>query len=542
MNSDSAPKLELRLFGGVTLGTSALPGPRAKALVLALALSHGRPVSAAALIRDVWGLDAPTNATTALHTMISRIRASQGHGLITSTGTGYALGLEPAAIDFWAVETLLAEAMGTLANPAQALALLATAGELAEGDPAAGTASSPALDEFRQRADRQRVALARLRARALAAGGDHAAAASELRDLAKAAPLDEPLQLEYLAALDASGQSNAALLAFDALRRRLRRELGTDPSPALARLHARLLQASDDAGVPATAPGKVSRARQRPPSPYSFGLRAAPNELLGRSDDISGVQALMHTGRLTTILGIGGLGKTRMALELANRKAADLAVSVIVVELAGIRTPEDMWLALAEGAGIREVRTLRTLQGTLQMHDLRTRTLNRLAESPALLVMDNCEHLVEQAAAVITEILGACAGVDVLTTSRAPLNIAGERIYQLAPLDTDGTGTAGNRGAAASVIPAAVALFRDRARAARGSVHLDDAVVLRLCRHLDGLPLALELAAAKVRLMSVEEIEVRLSSRFELLVNTDRSAPERHRTLTAVIEWSWNLL
>lgn len=544
MNSDSAPTPELRLFGGVTLGNTALPGPRAKALILALALSHGRPVSAAALIRDVWGLEAPANATTALHTMISRIRTSQWHGLITSTNTGYALGMEPAHIDFWAVEALLETARAELATPERALALLSTARGLAVGEPAAGTAASPVLEDFQERAARQDARRARLSAQALAGSGDHAAAATVLGPLVEASPLEEPLVLAQVQALAASGQASSALQAFDVFRRKLRRELGTDPSPALAQVHARLLRASDETGNPPAAVASAANGSARPvpdavqppaqAQHFSFGLRAAPNELLGRSADIAGVETLMAAGRLTTILGVGGLGKTRMALELANRMAARCLVSVMVVELAGIRTPEDMWLALAEGAGIREARTVRQLQGTLQVHDLRVRTLQRLAESPALLVMDNCEHLVDQAAAIITEILGSCGGVDVLTTSRAPLNIAGERIYQLAPLATDAATTSGP--------PAAVALFRDRALAARGSVHLDDAVVGRLCRHLDGLPLALELAAAKVRLMSVEEIENRLASRFDLLVNTDRSAPDRHRTLTAVIDWSWNLL
>ncbi|WP_104091323.1 BTAD domain-containing putative transcriptional regulator [Arthrobacter sp. GMC3] len=544
MNSVSAPELKLHLFGGVTLGSTALPGPRAKALILALALSHGRPVSAASLIEDVWGSDAPASASTALHTMVSRIRTSQWHGLITSTDTGYALGIEPLYIDFWAAESLLAEARANLADPTQALELLAMARDLTASEAAAGTANSPVLDDFRQRTARQRNVLARLGAQALTAAGDHGAAAAALGELADASPLDEPLQREYLLALSASGQANKALLAYDLLRRRLRRNLGTDPSPELVALHVRLLKETSDAGTPlsvvsaadARAPEQAGGAQpaRRTQSPHSFGLRAAPNQLLGREADISGVEELMGAGRLTTILGVGGLGKTRMALELANRSAARSIVSVMVVELAGIRTPEDMWLALAESAGIREARTIRTLQGTPQIHDLRTRTLQRLADYPALLVMDNCEHLVEQAAAIITEILGSCAVVDVLTTSRAPLNIAGERIYQLAPLATERSTTA--------ALPAAVALFRDRALAARGSVHLDDAVVVRLCRHLDGLPLALELAAAKVRLMSVEEIENRLASRFDLLVNTDRSAPERHRTLTAVIEWSWNLL
>jgi predicted ATPase/DNA-binding SARP family transcriptional activator len=533
VSSPLVPEKSLKLFGGVTIGSSPLPGPRAKALVLALALAGGKSVSPQYLIDDVWGLDAPAAAPTALHTMISRIRANQDSSLIRSTETGYQLGIEPENIDFWAARQLAARARTVLhdGRPEAALALLEEASALTAGEPAAGTAAAPAVDDFHRQAGELRTELRRLTAEAFLDIGRPDDAVGLLRELVAAAPVDEPLHELLIRALEASGQANAALATFEDLRRRLRRDLGTGPSPALQRLHARLLQETDDA--PAAEAGQPT-ARASWNRAYTFGLRAAPNELLGRADDVSGVEALMGTGRLTTILGIGGLGKTRMALELANRRAANSLVSVIVVELAGIRTPEDMWLALAEGAGIREARTIRNLQGAMPVHDLRARTLHRLAESPALLVMDNCEHLVDQAAAVITEILGACAGVDVLTTSRAPLNIAGERIYQLQPLATDGGQT--------TALPAAVALFRDRAVAARGSVHLDDAVVRRLCRHLDGLPLALELAAAKVRLMSVEEIESRLASRFDLLVNTDRSAPDRHRTLTAVIEWSWNLL
>lgn len=540
----------MRLFGGVVLGNTALPGPRAKALILALALSRGRPVSTAALIEDVWGLDAPTSASTALHTMISRIRTSQWHGVITSTSTGYALGIAAELVDYWVVESLLAAARASLADPTSALELLATAKELTTGEAAAGTANSPALAEFILRTEHQRTALSRLSAQALAANGDHANAAELLGPLAAAAPLDEPLQLAYLNALSASGQANAALLAFDAFRRRLRRELGTSPSLELLQLHARLLRETSDDGTP---PQAVSSVHAVPPDqepnstypllprvPYTFGLRAAPNVLLGRAEDIAGVEVLMTEGRLTTILGIGGLGKTRMAQELANRRVQQRKSSVMVVELASIRTPDDLWLTLAEAAGVQDARAVRTLQDKRPVIGLRSRTLTRLSEAPTLLVMDNCEHMVEEAAAVIAEILALCPDISVLATSRSPLSIAGERLYQLQPLNT---GDELNAGAAPSITrPAAVALFYERALAARPGVRLDDAVVRRLCQQLDGLPLAIELAAARVRLMNVEDIENRLARRFELLVNTDRSAPERHRTLTAVIEWSWELL
>ncbi len=534
VNSVGISEPELCIYGGVMLGKTPLPGPRAKAVILALAMAHGRPLSATSLIDDVWGMDAPASATTALHTMVSRIRTSQWHGLITSTDAGYALGVAPDKIDYWAAESLLASARTTLAQPEQALEFLNRAASLASGDAAAGTASSPILDDFQQRAGRQRAAIARLQAQALAANGDHGAAAEHLEALVAADPLDEALQLEHLTALHAGGQTAAALQAYEAFRRRLRNDLGADPGPALARLHAQLLAPPSDAGHPLTAGAAPSDNAGVRPNRHLFGLKASPNTLLGRDADIAGVESLMASGRLTTILGIGGLGKTRMALELANRSAEQGTPSVLVVELAGTRTSEDLWLTLADAAGIQEARAMRTIQDRRPVADLRSRTLSRLAGPSTLLVMDNCEHLIDHAAAAIADVLALCPGVSVLATSRAPLNIAGERLHQLQPLATEGGD--GSR------VPAAVELFRERALAARPGATLEDAVVGRLCLHLDGLPLAIELAAARVRLMSVEDIERRLARRFELLVNTDRSAPARHRTLTAVIDWSWELL
>lgn len=535
MNSVGIPGPELRIYGGVMLRNSPLPGPRAKAVILALAMARGRSLSTAALIDEVWGLDAPAGATTALHTMVSRIRTSQWQGLIASADTGYSLGVTPEQIDYWAVESLLASARAALGQPERALALLDTAAALSSGDAAAGTAASPVLEDFLHRAGQQRAAIAHLRAQLLSANGDHSAAADLLGILVDAAPLDETLQWEHLTALRASGRSAAALSAYDAFRRRLRHELGTSPAPALTQLHALLLQTPSDAGIPpaASAP-PFAEPERTPPARQSFGLRAAPNELLGRAGDVGAIEGLMLTGRLTTILGIGGLGKTRVAQELANRSAERGTPSVLVVELAGIRTPEDLWLSLADAAGIQEARAVRTLQDKRPVVDLRSRTLARLAEQTTLLVMDNCEHLIDHAAEAIADILAQCPGASVLATSRSPLSIAGERIHQLSPLATDGS--SGTR------VPAAVELFLERALAARPGATLDGTVVRRLCRALDGLPLAIELAAARVRLMSVEDIERRLAHRFELLVNTDRTAPDRHRTLTAVIGWSWELL
>ena len=261
-----------------------------------------------------------------------------------------------------------------------------------------------------------------------------------------------------------------------------------------------------------------------------IGLRSAPNALVGREYDLEAVEDLVATSRLTTILGAGGLGKTRLAQEVGNRAVHTPAV--IVVELASVRTGEDVELAFASTLGIREARAARPADPGAQL-DLRSRILGLLSERETLLIVDNCEHIVDAAAAYVQDILDSTTAVRVLATSRAPLTIGAEHVYPLDSLKSSdgGTGTAD-----AGEYGPAVALFVERARAARPGAVLPLDVVARLCDRLDGLPLAIELAAARTRSLSVDEIERRLGNRFTLLTGGERTAPERHRTLLAVIE------
>ena len=255
-----------------------------------------------------------------------------------------------------------------------------------------------------------------------------------------------------------------------------------------------------------------------------IGVRAGSNALLGRDDDVAAIERLLQRHRLVTVLGAGGLGKTRLAQEVATRAAMPL---VVVVELASIRTDDDVVLALASTLGVREASTNRRLgEGGL---DVRGRILARLDEAPALLVLDNCEHVIDGAARWAAELLGAIPSLRIVATSRSPLTIGAEQVYPLEPLGSDAAGPA-------------VELFVERATAARPGVELPLEVIARLCTRLDGLPLAIELAAARVRSMTVEQIESRLENRFALLAGGDRTSPERQRTLLAVIEWSWALL
>ncbi|MFD1723097.1 ATP-binding protein, partial [Amnibacterium endophyticum] len=303
------------------------------------------------------------------------------------------------------------------------------------------------------------------------------------------------------------GQHDEALAAYAAHAAALADQLGADPDPAVVAAHADLLRAE-----PSRAPRLV-------------GVRTAPDALLGRDDDLAALDAALRTARLVTVIGPGGMGKTRIAHEVA-RLAAPRFARVLFVELAGTRTAEDVLAAVAETAGARGARTTRIGAETVAP-DLLGRAVDALAAARTLLVLDNCEHVVDAAAALADDVLGAVPDLAVLATSRIPLLVPGEHLHPLPPLPTDTD---------------AADLFARRARAARPDVRLDPDAVRRIVTHLDGLPLAIELAAARLRSMSLTELEARLADRFAVLVGGSRTAPERHRTLFAVIDWSWRLL
>ena len=230
----------------------------------------------------------------------------------------------------------------------------------------------------------------------------------------------------------------------------------------------------------------------------------------------------IRTSRVTSIVGPGGLGKTRLA-HLMGRLAEQPVVHF--VELAGVTSPEGVVVEVGDVLGVRES-IAGKLTGAARRTDLLSRILDQIGTAPALLILDNCEHLVDAVADLVQVLVTRTPSLRVLTTTRAPLGIAAERVYQLPQLGLDD----------------AVELFTERATAARPGVRLDPGEIRSLVSRLDGLPLAVELAAAKVRVMSVAEIERRLENRFTLLSGGTREAPERHQTLLAVIDWSWNLL
>ncbi|ANJ26445.1 BTAD domain-containing putative transcriptional regulator [Agromyces aureus] len=494
------------------------PGALAKALIAVLAVlprEAGGGVGVDAIVDELWGDAQPRNARAALQTLVSRLRAVAADGVLRSVPGGYALGVDAGQLD-------LALALEVSTDAAAEPLALDHALALWRGEPGTDLGDAPIAEALAERAAAARSALLEHRARVRAESGDHAGAAADLEVLLGMHPLNEQLVESRLRELAASGRRADALATFATFKDRLADELGVSPSARLVAANAELLR-DESAPTPAAAP------RRR------VGVRAAPNELIGRDDDLVAVEAALRGHRLVTILGPGGLGKTRLAQEIAQRSEAP---TVVVVELASVRTDDDVALALGSALGIREASAGQRIgEAPVVRRDIRTRIAESLAERPTLLVLDNCEQIVDGVATWTSELLAAVPTLQVLATSRSPLAIGAEQVYPLATL-----ATLLETGDLETEPGPAARLFLERARAARPAASLPLDVVQRLCDRLDGLPLAIELAAARVRSMSVEQIEARLADRFTLLASGDRSAPERQRTLAAVIEWSWALL
>jgi predicted ATPase/DNA-binding SARP family transcriptional activator/tetratricopeptide (TPR) repeat protein len=489
--------VDLRLLDEVSWQGAPLPGGRTHALLAAL-VTAGNQVSEERLVEEVWGPDdVPANPAKALQVVVSRARAQTAPEVVARTDHGYRLGLAPAAVDALALRDAVVGA-----RDAEGHRDLVRARDLAQEAlalPAPGSAADGPLGELRLAAARHREIAAAVLGRALSGLGDHDEA---LPLLAGVRADDEASVVALLRSTAAVHGAPSALDAYERHRAELADRLGVDPGPALRALHGELLAAD---------------------RPVREGLRFEATSLVGRDEDIRALRAAVRDARVTSILGPGGLGKTRLAHLLG--RGADQPV-VHFVELVGVASPEDVVGEVGSALGVRDSVSGRRVLTPEQRNDVRARIAQVLDQAPTLLILDNCEHVVAAVADLVAYLVATCSRLRVVTTTRAPLAIAAERVFPLGQLSD----------------VAAADLFAQRASAARPGVALDDDAVLRVVRRLDGLPLAIELAAAKVRVMSVEDIDRRLDDRFALLRGGDRSAPDRHQTLVAVIDWSWNLL
>jgi len=490
----------LRLLDGVSYAGEPITGARSADLLAALVL-HRSGVSDERLLDDVWA-DHPPSSAKALQVQVSRVRAQCGPEVVQRYDGGYRLGLPDDAVDLWVLESLAERARSALSqgDPRAALAAAAGADDLFCGI-ASVTGDGP-LTDARRRALAVGPGLARTHALALARAGRDAEAVGPLDAVHRRDPDDAEVLVALLRCEASAVGAAVALARYDGYRRDLAHRLGVDPDPEVQRVHRELL-ASDE--------------------PVRSGVRYDADDLLGRAEDLAGLRGLVRSGRLTTILGPGGLGKTRVAHVLA-REATQPRVHF--VELVGISSPDDVVSEVGSALGVRNSVTGRRTLTAAQLADVRARISQELDSVPTLLVLDNCEHVLDAVASLVAFLLVTTRDLRVVTTSRAPLGIAAERVFPLSQLATaDG-----------------VELFCLRARAVRPDADLPDDVVAEIVERLDGLPLAVELAAARVRTMSVDEVRRALDDRFALLRGRDRSAPARHQTLSAVIGWSWDLL
>lgn len=538
-------------------------GARLRALLTVLALRPGRTVPAAVLVDEVWDGDPPADASAALQALVGRLRRALGADAVGSADGGYRLAAAPDDIDLHRFERLAGEGARALADgdPAKAAVILDDALALWHG---------PALADLPDRAaeavrwETRRLDVRRARLAAALALGQAEQSLPELTALCDLHPLDEPLHALRLRALRDAGRPAEALAAYESVRALLADRLGSDPGPELRALHGELLRPADPAPSPRTPAhpgGAGTRTRPVPHHPAPAGhatapaprvpaagrgpgatpappgnLRARLTSFVGREADIGTIRNDLASARLVTLLGPGGAGKTRLSQEAAEAVAAGVRDGVWLAELAPVDDPKAVPDAVLTAVGARE--TVLRGAGAEEMRAASERhddPLHRLAEycskRTMLLILDNCEHVVDAAARLAEELLERCPGLTVLATSREPLGVPGELLRPVEPLPE----------------PFALRLFADRGASARPGFRIDaDAgtaeAAAEICRRLDGLPLAIELAAARLRMLTPRQIADRLDDRFRLLTSGSRTVLPRQQTLRAVVDWSWDLL
>jgi predicted ATPase len=517
--------LEVEADGRIT----EIAGARLRVLLARLALDAGRMVTVESLSQALWPDEVPGDPAHALQSLVSRLRrALPGPAALRSVPGGYCLDLAPEAVDALRFERLAREGRRAFSDgDAEAAARrLREALALWRGEPLADVADAPfavpaivRLSELRLAAIEDRVAAD------LERPADRAQLIAELADLTAAYPLRERLRCLLVQALHADSRQAEALATYQAYRELLADQLGADPGPELQAAHLAVLRGEQ-------APQQMGGRRPR------GNLRAALSSFVGRQEERARLARQLNEGRLVTLTGPGGAGKTRLAITVAAAAAGDFRGGVWLAELAPVTDPGDVAHALTSALGLRDEGVP---GGAGAARDALSLLAEALAATETLIVLDNCEHLIGAVAAVAEELLGRCPRLRMMATSREPLRLAGEVLCPVPPLGLPEPGVS----AAEAMSSPAVRLFTNRAAAVAPGFMVTDtnaAAVGEVCRRLDGLPLAIELAAARLRSLPLAELAARLGGRFGLLTAGTRTAPPRHQTLYAVVAWSWDLL
>ena len=490
--------MEFRVLGSLEVLADGeardLGGRKQRALLAVLLLEANRVVSTGRLIEALWEEEPPETAQKALQVYVSQLRKTLGKERVETKPAGYLLRVAEGELDVQRFQRLRQEG-----KPAEALSLWRGAPLSDFCDQRFAQSEIARLEEARLGCVEDRIELD-------LASGRHGEVVGELEVLVGEYPLRERLRVQLMLALYRVGRQAEALEVYQQTRRLLVEELAIEPSPELQELHRAIL--NQDASLAAPL---VEKAEQQ----VRAHLPAAANSLIGRKDELGALRGLLLGGaRLVTVTGAGGSGKTRLALELASSLAADPRGQVYFVGLAAVPKAElvPAILSALPPPGAADDRPLKVLKDVLR-------------RQPVLVVLDNFEHLLE-AAPLLAELLVDCPELKLLVTSRASLRLSGEHVYPLEPLPLED----------------AITLFTERARAVRPDFAGEEEVLSAICVQLDCLPLALELAAARSRLLSPAELLRRLEHRLELLTGGPADLAARQQTLRATLEWSYELL
>ena len=509
--------------GPVDIGSS-----NERKLLAALLVDANAVVSTSRLIEVLWGDDPPPSDRNALQTYVARLRrrlrTAETPAPILTRPPGYAIELRPHELDSLQFRELLDQARSTLSvDPSRAVEIFDGALELWRGpafaefaDDDVARAEAVSLEELRQTAIQDRVD-------ALVAVGRSADAVSVLEGIVATHPLNERPHAQLMRALARCGRQVEALRLYQRFRDRLADELGLEPSASLRELERHILT---------QAPHVTSEEPSAAPRPTAEGNIAPPRTtFVGRERDVAGLVDLLSKVQVVTLVGVGGVGKSRLALRLAETLAPRFPDGTWIAELARVSSPEAVPHAVAAALGI-------ALQAG---DDVSNALVDAVRARQLLLVMDNCEHVLDAASRLVEALARRCPKLTIVATSRERLAVGGEHVWPVLPLPIPPPAANDGEVQASS----AVALFLDRVRAARADFRLDDTntdAVVEICRGLDGLPLALEIAAARLGVLTAPDLANRLRDRFALLTTGPRGEGDRHRTLRALVDWSYGLL
>ena len=518
--------MRVRLFGELEAEHAGMPvpvrGAKQRALLALLALRPGQPVSADKLIDVLWGDGQAANPANALQAQIGQLRRTLGPAAVLTTDVGYALDAGPEDVDVARFEHLAAQGR-RLAEAGEMALASTTLGEalgLRRGEPLADFTYAGFFDSERTRLDELILVAIETRVEADLVLGRRGELVAELEALCREHPLRERLWELLMLALYRAGRQAEALRAYTEARDRLVGELGIDPGPALRELEARIL--AQDPSLGAAGPAGLGAV----PAPMATGnLRERLSSFIGRHAEVEELTEAVRSSRLVTLIGPGGVGKTRLAVEAAAALREEHRDGAWLVEFASVTEPDGVARAVAGvlGAAAAGLIGPPSPDSTVEL------IVRYLAGRSLLVVFDNCEHVIGQATALAETLVGTVPGLRLIATSREPLGVPGEVLVSVGPL----------------ALPAAVELFVDRARAVRPGFTADGhtrPVIDDICRRLDGLPLAVELAAARLRSLTLATLAERLDNRFRLLTVGARTALPRQQTLRAVVDWSYDLL